>query len=134
MPVYLTDRTEQDRAVKRFFFRFAITAALALASAALSVFVERWGPELAPYGNLCGPQSSEPCMELVLNAGFPIAFLFDQAGVSVEHRLSVLEDQFRIGAFAMNAGFYWLLYGLVFMLLRALIGRSARSAGSTSAL
>lgn len=119
--------------MKRFFFLFSITAALALASAALSVFVERWGPELAPYGNLCGPQSSEPCLQLVLNAGFPVAFLFDQAGVSVEHRLSVLEDQFRFGAFAMNAGFYLLLYGLVFMLLRALSGRIARSVGRTSA-
>ncbi len=86
---------------------------------ALSVIVERIGPEMAQYGNLCGSESSDLCLRPILKGGFPIAFLFDQPGVSIEGRLSFAEDQFRVGAFALNA--------LIYFAALVLASRSARS-------
>jgi hypothetical protein len=90
------------------FSRFILLAVLAIALSALSVFVQRTGPESVQYGNLCGPSSNDPCLEAVLKGGFPIAFLFDQPGVSVEHRLSIVEDTLHIDALAKNTLLYFL--------------------------
>lgn len=71
-----------------------------------SVDIERTGPELAAYGNMCGPSHSAPCNEPVLNAGFPVGYLFDNPGISVERDLSLPEDDFRIGAFLLDVAIY----------------------------
>ena len=71
----------------------------------MSVDIERTGPELAEYGNLCGPDHSSPCYNPVLKGGFPVAYLFDIQGISVEHQLA-LEDEFRIGAFSLDVAIY----------------------------
>lgn len=76
-------------------WRIALALGLALALSLLSVEVERSGPELAPYGNLCGPGHDDPCLEPVLNGGFPFGFLFDAPGVSREHQLAFIEDDLR---------------------------------------
>jgi hypothetical protein len=81
---------------------FALTAVLALAVTLLSLLIEREGPELASYGNLCGPSSNQACREPVLNAGFPFPYLFDQPGVSVERKLHLLQDNVRTTPFALN--------------------------------
>jgi hypothetical protein len=70
-------------------------ASAALVLALLSSEIERTGPELAQYGNLCGASYSEACMKPVLNAGFPFPYLFDAPGVSVEGKLSFVEDRLR---------------------------------------
>ena len=62
----------------------------------LSSNVERNGPELAAYGNLCGATQDEPCLKPRLNGGFPWAYLFDSPGISVEGQLSFGEDEVRI--------------------------------------
>lgn len=75
---------------------------LATALAILSVYIERTGPELAAYGNLCGASTNEPCYELALKGGYPFAYLFDSPGVSVEHKLSFIEDKFIPSWFLAN--------------------------------
>jgi len=71
----------------------------ALLLTGLSSNVERNGPELAAYGNLCGATQDEPCMRPRLNGGFPWAYLFDSPGISVEGQLSFGEDEVRVYSF-----------------------------------
>ena len=94
------------------FIQFLALAALALVLSGASVVVERIGPETAPYGNLCGAAANDPCLQPVLKGGFPVAFLFDQPGVSVERQLS-FEDVFHEGAIAINTACYLLGVGLI---------------------
>lgn len=87
-------------------------AGLALMSAImltlLSVFVERKGPELAPYGNLCGPRHNDLCYEPQLKGGFPIAYLFDSPGTSVERNLG-LEDKLVPSALFLDITLYFVI-------------------------
>lgn len=83
----------------------ALIAAIALAL--LSVYVERSGPELAVYGNLCGPRATDPCYKPALKAGFPVAYLFDAPGVSVERQLSFGEDRLAAGALLLDILIYF---------------------------
>jgi hypothetical protein len=104
--------------------RYAVIALLgAISLTVLSIRFERKGPELAPYGNLCGPQSNELCLEPVLNAGLPFAYLFDQPGTSVERRLFLFEDQFRVIPFTLNVAVYFLVFCLLAFFSRR-IGRN----------
>jgi hypothetical protein len=98
---------------------FALASALAL----LSVFVERTGPELEQYGNLCGPRFDEPCYRPLLKGGLPLAYLFDMPGVSVEGQLSFGEDTLRPAAFLVDVGVYFTL-----ILLSILLGSRCRAA------
>lgn len=77
---------------------FVLASALAL----LSVFVERTGPELEQYGNLCGSTFDDPCYRPLLKGGFPAAYLFDMPGVSVEGRLSISEDTLLLEALLVD--------------------------------
>ena len=80
----------------------------------VSVGIERRGPELAQYGNLCGPTHDQPCMQPALKGGFPMAFLVDMPGVSVENQLALVEDSFVPLGFAVDwavcALSLWLLW------------------------
>lgn len=82
--------------------------------ATLSVCIERRGPELVQYSDMCGPAHDQPCMRPTLKGGFPMGFLVDMPGVSVENQLSVGEDQFVAVAFVVDWGVYaafvWLLF------------------------
>jgi hypothetical protein len=80
---------------------------LACALALLSVLVERTGPELVQYGNLCGTTFDAPCYRLVLKGGFPFAYLFDMPGVSVENQLSLGEDILHPTALMLNIVAYF---------------------------
>ena len=82
---------------------FALASVLAL----LSMHIHRTGPELSKYGNLCGPTSSDPCYEPALKGGFPIAYLYDTPGVSVEHQLSLSGDMLHPAALALDVAFYF---------------------------
>jgi hypothetical protein len=97
----------------RNFNRALLLFILAIASSLLSVFIERTGAESAPYGNLCGPSSDRPCLKPVLKGGFPVAFLFDRPGVSVEHQLHFGEDILRINSLALNTALHFIAAMLV---------------------
>ncbi|WKB55678.1 hypothetical protein [Eleftheria terrae] len=79
---------------------------LAVLLSSLSGQVERTGPELAAYGNVCGPRHDQLCLEPVRNAGFPIAYLFDAPGISRERNVAIVEDEFRPFAFCLNVAVY----------------------------
>lgn len=87
--------------------RGALALVLAVTIALLSVFVERTGPELVQYGNTCGPGATDPCYKSVLKGGFPVAFLFDAPGISVEGRLSFGEDDLSPGALILDIAAYF---------------------------
>jgi len=88
-----------------------VSLAFVLAStlAILSVLVERTGPELEEYGNLCGPTSNDPCYKPVLKGGFPFAYLFDAPGISVERKLSFGEDTLRPVALAFDIAVHFVV-------------------------
>jgi hypothetical protein len=97
--------------------KLAKLAGLLLVSAAvafLSVKIERRGPEFVQFGNLCGATHDQPCMRPSLKGGYPLTFLVDTPGVSVENQLFLGEDQFVPLAFivdwAICAAALWLLY------------------------
>jgi hypothetical protein len=81
----------------------------------LSVHVERMGPELAVYGNLCSPSGSDFCYKLVLKGGFPLAYLFDAPGVSRERVLAFGEDKLSVGALALDIAIYFAIVVLVML-------------------
>ena len=82
--------------------RLSLALVLAIALALLSVRVQRAGPERVVYSNLCGPTASDLCYKPVLKGGFPVAYLFDAPGVSVEDQLAFGEDNFYPVAFAID--------------------------------
>jgi len=96
--------------MKRTLSRLTFTT-LALAAATtlalLSVSVERVGPEQVQHGNLCGAPRFEPCYKPALKGGFPIGYLYDQPGISVEGKLAFIEDKLYIGALLANIAIYF---------------------------
>jgi hypothetical protein len=95
---------------------FALAVVYALSLTLLSSFVERVGPELASYGNLCGPSSDQACLEPVPNAGLPFAYIFDIPGESVERRLNFLQDGIRPLPFALDFFVYFSLVVFTFFI------------------
>ena len=87
------------------FTSLALAAATTLAL--LSVSVERVGPEQVQHGNLCGAPRFEPCYKPALKGGFPIGYLYDQPGISVEGKLAFIEDKLYIGALLANIAIYF---------------------------
>jgi len=112
---------------------FALATVLALALTLLSSLVERKGPELASYGNLCGPSSDQDCLEPVLNAGFPFAYLFDQPGVSVERKLFILQDNIRPLPFILDFLVYLSVVSLASFIARRRRNRTTRPAAQSDA-
>lgn len=105
--------------------RWVALCLMALLLASLSVFVERSGPGVVQYGNLCGKSGDEPCTRPVLSGGFPLPFLFDAAGISVENQLAFIEDDFAPGAFVFDCVAYALATGLLFHVIRRSLRRDA---------
>ena len=95
------------RSTKLSLIVVALISAITLAF--LSVCIERMGPELAAYGNLCGRSGSDPCYEPVLKGGFPAAYLFDAPGVSVERQLAFVEDNLFVGPLVLDVAIYFAL-------------------------
>ena len=87
--------------------RASLALVLAFALAVLSSFVQREGPELESYGNLCGPAANESCYKPALKGGLPLAYLFDAPGVSVERQLSFGEDTLHPLALVLDIAVYW---------------------------
>jgi hypothetical protein len=106
---------------------FAFITAIVLAL--VSSYVERIGPELAVYGNMCGPSGSDFCYKPVLKGGFPIAYLFDMPGVSVERELSFGEDILSVGALVLDIAIY---FAIVLLVMRAVSRRRSARKGTAS--
>jgi hypothetical protein len=111
----------------------AIALLFALALTLLSSLLARTGPELASYGNLCGPSHDQDCLEPLLNAGFPFAYLFDQPGISVERKLFFVEDEFRPIPFALNVAVYLILAFLLVQIAMQVRHALARRRASNDA-
>lgn len=112
--------------------RFSVKAGLAglalvvaIMLALLSVHIERLGPELAQYGNLCGPRAVDPCYKPASKGGFPFAYLFDAPGVSVERQLSFGEDTLFAGALMLDIAIYFAI--AILAMLTVSRRRSARA-------
>jgi hypothetical protein len=84
-----------------------ITILLAITLALMSAHVERVGPDMVLYGNLCGATGSDNCYKPALRGGFPISYLFDAPGVSRERQLAFGEDNLQVGALAANIAVYF---------------------------
>lgn len=89
---------------------------LAITLALLSVSVERVGPELVQYGD----SDYKP----VLKGGFPIAYLFDAPGISVERQLAFVEDRLSAEALLLDIAIYFAT--ALLMILVVWRARSAR--------
>jgi hypothetical protein len=118
-----------SRLTKVSLIGLALISAITLAL--LSVFVERVGPQLAEYGNLCGPNAADPCYKPVLKGGFPVAYLFDAPGVSVERKLSFGEDKLFVGALIIDIAIYFSIVSLAMLFVSHY--RSARRAATSRA-
>lgn len=97
------------------FIWISVAFISAITLAFLSVHVERVGPELAVYGNLCGPSGSDFCYKPVLKGGFPVAYLFDSPGVSRERVLAFGEDKLSVGALVLDIAIYFAIVVLVML-------------------
>jgi hypothetical protein len=107
--------------------RVSLLLALAVVLALLSVRIERRGPEQVVYGNVCGRAGSDLCYRPVLKGGFPVAYLFDAPGVSVEDQLAFIEDNFQPVAFTLDVALYFAVATLGFQIVaRRLVPRPRR--------
>ena len=112
----------------------AVALISAITLALLSVCVERIGPELAVYGNLCGQSAADPCYKPVLKGGFPVAYLVDAPGISVERQLAFVEDQLLVGTLALDVAIYFalILFAMAAVSYRRSAPMQAASARSES--
>ncbi|WP_306393866.1 hypothetical protein [Telluria beijingensis] len=110
------------------FIGLVLIAATTLAL--VSVNIERRGPELVSYGNLCGPTADDPCHVPALKGGFPVAYLVDAPGISVERRLGFGEDTLRPGALVVDIAVYFAI--IMAMAWAILIGKARPRTDSDS--
>ena len=101
-----------------------VTLLLTLGSASL----QRRGPDyqLACSIGRSADGSDITCPRPVLNGGWPAPFLFDRSGVSVEGKLSFIEDEMCWEPLLAAAAFWLLVSALVSFVVR----RLARDRGS----
>lgn len=92
--------------LKNFLILVLITF-LAITLTLISSHVERIGPDLVLYGNLCGPSGNDQCYKPALKGGFPVPYLYDAPGVSRERQLAFGEDKVRLGGLAANIAVYF---------------------------
>ena len=94
--------------------RLGIIVILAAGLAFMSSAIERRGPDHGVYcaiGKVNGLDVY--CPELKLNGGWPAPFLFDTPGVSMEWKLSIGEDDFRVAPYLADIAFYFLILLMV---------------------
>jgi hypothetical protein len=84
--------------------RAILATIVALVLALFSMRIQRRGPEQVVFSNLCGPTHDDLCYKPVLKGGFPVAYLFDAPGVSVEDQLAIPEDNFHAVPFLLDVG------------------------------
>jgi hypothetical protein len=88
--------------------RTLLAPAAALVLATASAAYQRVGPRRMVTGEAwCSTPA--PCLVAVLGAGFPLPFLIDNPQVSVPNAIGLVEDDFRPGAFLLDALLYFAL-------------------------
>ena len=100
-----------------------ISLLLSVILTGVSITIQKVGPEVGMYGNVCGPSGNEPCYQELLKGGFPIPYLFDNPGVSVRGQLSFFEDDFHVFPFILDNLFYIIVLGLVLIIASNTMGR-----------
>lgn len=80
--------------------RIACALVSAVVLTLLTVSFERAGPELVQYG--------DAIYEPVSRGGFPLAYLFDVPGISVQRQLGP-EDELFVGALIADIAFYFVI-------------------------
>jgi hypothetical protein len=95
---------------------FGACLLLAIALTSTSVLYQRQNVILRNAVDRC--PSAQPCAIAVLGGGFPLPFLVDRLGISVEGKLALGEDDFRIGAFGGNMAIYLGIMLIVSKLVR----------------
>jgi hypothetical protein len=100
---------------------------LACVLALASVCIQHLGPEQLAYGNQCGPRHDQDCLEPALKGGFPLPYLTDLPGVSVEHQLYILEDTLNPQALMIDITAYFVVLMAVLLGWRRRRGRAARA-------
>lgn len=108
-----------SRLIKASWMAYALIPAVTLAL--LSVLVERTGPELVQYG--------DAIFEPALRGGFPLAYLFDAPGVSVERHLSFGEDKLFVDSLIIDIAIYFAIILIVTLVVSHY--RSARTTGTS---
>ena len=102
--------------------RLALFFVASLVLACGSSWVQRYGPDYAIYCSVGTLEAPILCPKPRLNSGWPAPFLFDTPGISVEGKVSFLEDDFRPAPFAATLAFYLLSLLALAALARRLRG------------
>lgn len=118
-----------SRVTKLILIGVALTIAITLTL--WSVNVEHIGPELVAYENVCGPSGFDFCYKPVLKGGFPVAYLFDAPGISVERQLAFFDDNLSLGALVLDVAFYFAIVLLPMLAVLRCWSALKESASST---
>jgi hypothetical protein len=87
--------------------RLLVILSIAIVITLATFAIQRHGPEIGTYGNVCGSTGDQPCTHILLNAGYPLGYVFDNPSVSVRDKLMpIIEDEFRIIPFILDTIFY----------------------------
>jgi hypothetical protein len=93
--------------------RLLVILSIAIVITLATFAIQRHGPEVGTYGNVCGSTGDQPCTHILLNAGYPLGYVFDMGyvfdnpSVSVRDKLMpIIEDEFRIIPFILDTIFY----------------------------
>lgn len=101
--------------------RAAALVVIAIVLTCASAAYQRVGPRRTVEGEgFC--DTPAPCAIPVLGAGFPLPFLVDNPQVSVPNAAGLFEDDFRAGAFLVDALVY---FGLGLLVVRMIRRRKA---------
>ncbi|MDN4037555.1 hypothetical protein [Massilia sp. YIM B02443] len=87
--------------------RMVLVLIAAITLTLLSVRIERIGPDLIQYGNVCGPAGMDPCYKPALKGGFPVPYLVDAPGISVQRQLAFFEDNLHPWALTADIALYF---------------------------
>jgi hypothetical protein len=98
---------------------FGVCLLMAIALTSTSVLYQRQNVILRNAVDRC--PNAQPCAIAVLGGGFPLPFLVDKLGISVEGKLALGEDEFRIGTFVGDVS----IYLGVMLLISRLVKRKA---------
>jgi hypothetical protein len=105
----------------------AALAVIATALTCLSAAYQRVGPRRMVTGEAwCSTPA--PCAIPALGAGFPLPWLVDNPQISVPNAVGLFEDDFRAGAFLIDALFWFALAAITVLIIQRV--RSRRSASA----
>jgi hypothetical protein len=97
---------------------FGACLLMAIALTYISSFYQRQNVMVRNAVDRC--PNAQPCAIAVLGAGFPLPYLVDKLGISVEGKLALGEDDFRAGAFVGDVVIY---LGLGLLVSRFVAGK-----------